>query len=179
MKLDPRIKSVSDILTPFDVERAEQLIGQKGFFANNIDCFGTSDPYCVYGTLTRVFGHKDQTDPYLKMEGGDLYSFFLPESSLKPEEKKPEGKKYRPYTPQEFCDKFQIGQPIKFRNKGDAGSEQYGDLQGLWYKRCDGKTIAYAIIESSGYALDELFNDFEWRGLFKRDFEPFGVEVEE
>lgn len=87
MKLDPRIKSVSDILTPFDVEKAKEFIGQKGFFANDIYCFRAGEPYCVYGTLTRVYGHQDQTDPYLKMEGDDLYSFFLPESSLKPEEK--------------------------------------------------------------------------------------------
>ena len=86
MKLDPRIKSVSDILTPYDTEKAEQFIGQKGFFANSIDYFREGEPHCVYGTLTRVFGHKDQTDPFLKMEGGDLYSFFIPESSLKPEE---------------------------------------------------------------------------------------------
>ena len=86
MKLDPRIKSVSDILTPYDTEKAEQFIGQKGFFANSIDYFREGEPHCVYGTLTRVFGHKDQTDPFLKMEGGDLYSFFLPGSSLKPEE---------------------------------------------------------------------------------------------
>lgn len=121
MKLDPRIKSLSDILTPFDTERAKELIGQKGFFANGIEFFRDGEPHCVYGTLTRVFDHQDQTDPYLKMEGGDLYSFFLPESSLKPEEKKPEEKKYRPYTPEEFCDKFQIGRPIEFKAKETDG----------------------------------------------------------
>ena len=34
MKLDPRIKSVSDILTCFEIERAKQFIGQKGYFAD-------------------------------------------------------------------------------------------------------------------------------------------------
>ena len=177
MKLDPRIKSVSDILTCFDTERAKAFIGENGFFANEINSFGSGASYCRYGALTNVLDDQP-TSPYLK-GSHNSYSFFLPESSLKPEGNKPIEKKYRPYTPEEFCDKFQIGQPIKFRNKGDEGSERYGDLQGLWYKRRDGKTIAYAIIESSGYALDELFNDFEWRGLFKRDFVPFGVEVEE
>lgn len=179
MKLDPRIKSVSDILTPFDVEKAERFERKKGFFANSIDCFRAGGPYCKYGTLLDVFDTPDQADPFQRKEDGNLYSFFIPESSLKPEEKKLKEKKLRPYTPEEFCDKFQIGQPIKFRNKGGEGSAQYGDLQGLWYKRRDGKMVAYAIIGSSGYALDELFNDFEWWPLYEKDFRPFGVEVEE
>ena len=179
MKLDPRIKSVSDILTCFDIERAKRLIRKKGFFANSIDCFRAGEPHCVYGTLLNVFDTPDQADPFQKREDGDLYSFFLPESSLKPEEKKPDEKKYRPYTPEEFCDKFQVGQPVKFRKKDDGESEQDLILHGLWYERRDGKTIAYARLGSHLYALDELFNDFEWRALFKRDFQPFGVEVEE
>ena len=84
MKLDPRIKSVSDILTPYDTEKAEQFIGQKGFFANSIDYFREGTPFCRYGTLINVLD--DQTiSPYLKGRH-DGYLFFLPESSLKPEE---------------------------------------------------------------------------------------------
>ena len=36
MRLDSRIKSLSDILTCFDIEEAKQYIGQKGYFALNI-----------------------------------------------------------------------------------------------------------------------------------------------
>ena len=39
MKLDKRIKALSDILTCFDIEKAKQFIGQKGYFANDLYCF--------------------------------------------------------------------------------------------------------------------------------------------
>ena len=178
MKLDPRIILQTDILTPFDEERAEQFIGQKGFFANDIQCF--ENLYgCRYGVLVNAFAD-DSNDhyynPYQHQDEDLFYPYFIPESSLKPEEKKPDEKKYRPYTPEEFCDKFQVGQPVKFRKKDDGESEQDLILHGLWYERRDGKTIAYGRLGSHLYALDELFNDFEWRALFKKDFEPFGVE---
>lgn len=177
MKLDPSIKSLSDILTPFDTERAKDFIEQKGFFANSIDCFRAGEPYCAYGTLTRVFD--DQDVPYLEGHA-TCYSFFIPESSLKQGSSlKPKEKQYRPFTPEEFCTMFCAGLPVKFRKKGDPESQQDLIMQGIWFSPRDGKTVIYARMGSYLYSFDELFNDFEWRGLFKRDFEPFGVEVEE
>lgn len=173
MKLDPRIKSLSDILTCFDAEKAINLIGQKGYFSDDLYRFDDLR-YLDYGTLTNVDAYDSKTGAFHRREARSYQHFFIPESSLKPKEKK-----YRPYTPEEFCGKFQIGEPIKFRNKGDKGSAGYGDLQGLWYKRRDGKMVAYVIIESSGYALDELFEDYEWYDDAAGDWRPFGVEVEE
>ena len=171
MKLDPRIKSLSDILTPFDTERAERFERKKGFFANSIDCFRAGEPYCKYGTLLDVFDTPDQADPFQRREDGDLYSFFLPESSLIPE-----GKKYRPYTPEEFCDKFQIGQPIKFRLRG---GDEIGNflLIGYWQKQS--KEDAYIYIGRGSYDLEELFENYEWRDDGTGSWVPFGVEVEE
>lgn len=177
MKLDPGIKSVSDILTPFDVEKAKEFIGQKGFFANDIYCFRAGEPYCAYGTLTRVFD--DQDVPYTEGHATG-YLFFIPESSLKPGcSLKPEEKKYRPYTPAEFCATFCAGLPLKFRKKDDPKSEQDLIMQGVWFCPRDGKTVVYARMGSHLYAFDDLLNDFEWRKIYKNDFEPFGMEVEE
>lgn len=174
MKLDPRIKSVSDIFVPTDdAESVEQFIGQKGYFADEMGNFSDL-AHCVYGELISMDPDMVPDRPYACEPNPDReidwYAFYIPESSLKPV------KKSRHYTPEEFCDKFQVGQPVKFRKKDDEESEQDLVLQGLWYKRRDGKTIAYARLGSHLYALDELFNDFEWRALFKKDFEPFGVE---
>ena len=163
MELDPRIKSVSDILTPFDTERAEQLIGQKGFFANGIEFFRDGEPHCVYGTLTRVFGHQDQTDPYLKMEGGDLYSFFLPESSLKPKEKK----KWRPFTLDEFLAKFPLLSQVTFRRKTSEVPQTFCFV---------GYTANGAIILGSDWcSFDVLFADYELKDK-DGNWTPFGVE---
>ena len=169
MKLDPRIKQLSDILTCFDIERAKRLIRKKGFFANSIDCFRAGEPHCVYGTLLNVFDTPDQADPFQKREDGDLYSFFLPESSLKSEEKK-----IRPYTLEEFKDIFPIGKPIKYRERGaEEGRERYLILNGYWKSKDD----MYVYIGPFSYTFEDLCDAYEWEVPFTGDWIPFGAEV--
>ena len=58
MKLDPRIKALSDILTCFDIEEAKQYIGQKGYFTD--DLYRFSDVLsCYHDTLTNVKNNDD------------------------------------------------------------------------------------------------------------------------
>lgn len=170
MELDKRIKSLSDILTCFDVERAKQFMGQKGYFAIALHWFGSVET-CPYGTLEAVFDTEDHTF----RKGHDRgYPYFIPESSLKPIEKK-----YRPYTFMEFTDKFTVGQPIKFRQKGAEGYERYLILNGYQHEQHEARTVTYIYIGSYGYTLDALFNDYEWQEHYTEDFKPFGVEVKE
>lgn len=172
MKLDPRIKSLSDVLTIFDIDRAKEFIGQKGYFADAPQYFDNIKT-CPYGTLEDVFDVVDHT--FRRLEGCDEdYLHFLPESSLKPIEKK-----YRPYTPEEFCNEFDIGERVIFRTKDAPESGHALILQGLWYRQRNGKAITYVRLGPHLYTLDELHNDFEWRTIYKKDFKPFGVEVEE
>ena len=174
MKLDPRIKQLSDILTGSvaDIEKGEQFIGGVGYFANELADFRNLEN-CEHGVLAGSDACLGDY-PYTWHFGGryDTFAFFIPAGALKPV------KKSRPYTPEEFCTNFSLilGQRLHFRKKDDEESEQDLILHGLWYERRDGKTITYARLESHLYALDELFNDFEWRALFKRDFQSFGVE---
>ena len=85
MELDKRIKSLSDILTCFDVKDAGQFLGQEGYFADNIGHYR-----CLacrkYGVLTEI---KDGDCPF-KEGNEDTWCFFIPESRLKLVE--PEGK---------------------------------------------------------------------------------------
>lgn len=164
MKLDSRIKALSDVLTCFDTEKAEQFIGQKGFFANSIDYFREGAPFCAYGTLKRIFDHEDQTDPFLNGEVDELYSFFIPERSLKSAKKK-----YRPFTSaKEFFLKtnFEIGDVIQVRYKENnvechlmlVGGSDYGIMLG-----------------SDNLSFNNLLNQLDlWDGEDK--FIPFGVE---
>ena len=170
MELDPRIKSLSDILTCFDTERAKEFIGQKGFFANDIYCFRAGEPYCAYGTLTHVFDTPDQTDPFQRGDDGDLYSFFLPENRLKPTEKK-----YRPYTLGEFSGKFAIGAPVVFRGKGEQRVVWTAILTGYRQEE-SGATVFIGVYP---YKLDELFKLYERYEDATGSWDPFGVEVEE
>lgn len=167
MKLDPRIKSVSDILTPFDTERAEQFIGQKGYFGIRLVYFSDLKKYCMYGTLAHILANPVQVDPFLKMEGDDQYQFFIPESSLKPIEKK-----YRPYTLEEFMTIFPIGRPIEFKAKETDGVRLRLALLG-YREYSEGANI---YIGPYYYDLEELFEDYEWHEDATGDWVPFGVE---
>lgn len=172
MKLDPRIKSLSDVLTCFDVERAKEFLGEKGYFAGDLYCFTGLLSLNPYGTLANILDDADDT--FQRREDSIYYPYFIPESSLKPIEKK-----YRPYTFMEFTDKFAVGQPIKFRQKGAVGWERYLILNGYQHEQHEGRTVTYIYIGSQGYTLDALFNDYEWQEHYTEDFKPFGVEVKE
>lgn len=169
MKLDPRIKALSDILTCFDLERAIQFIGQKGYFADVISSYQNLANR-TYGTLTHI---KDGDYPF-KEGNHSKWRYFIPECLVKPKEKQ-----YRPYTLMEFNDKFTVGRPIKFREKGREGCERYLILNGYMHEQREGQTFTYIYIGSYPYTLDELFHAYEWQEHYTEDFEPFGVEVEE
>lgn len=178
MELDPRIKSLSDILTCFDTERAKDFIGQKGYFADDLYRFDDLR-YLDYGTLTDVDVYDRKSGAFHRRDANFYQQFFIPECRLRPEEKKPDEKKYRPYTPEEFCATFCAGQKINFRKKDDPESEQSLTAQGIWFSPCYGELVTYARMESHLYSFDALFSDFEWRRYYQKDFVPFGVEVEE
>ena len=167
MELDKRIKSLSDILTCFDIERAKEFLGEKGYFAGDLCCFKDLQQLCAYGILVNVFDDRDDTF----QKGETIYPFFIPKCLLKPKEKQ-----YRPYTFMEFTDKFTVGQPIKFRQKGAEGYERYLILNGYQHEQHEGRTVTYIYIGSQGYTLDALFNDYEWQEHYTEDFKPFGVE---
>lgn len=167
MELDPRIKSLSDVLTIFDIDRAKEFIGQKGYFAIALHWFGNIGT-CPCGTLGDVFNAEERT---FRRNGDRDYPYFIPESSLKPIEKK-----YRPYTLEEFCDEFPIGRPINLRMRGD---DEIGNflLIGYWQKQ--GKEDAYIYIGRGSYDLEELFENYEWHDDATGSWVSFAVEVEE
>lgn len=171
MKLDSRIKSLSDILTCFDVERAKEFLGEKGYFAGDLYYF-TDLGSCTYGTLTDACD--DQAGPFHMREDNAYHQHFIPECSLKSKEKQ-----HRPYTFMEFTAIFTFGRPIKFRQKGAEGYERYLILNGYQHEQHEGRTVTYIYIGSQGYTLDALFNDYEWQEHYTEDFKPFGVEVKE
>ena len=168
MKLDPRIKSLSDILTIFDIERAKEFIGQKGYFADSLYYFDDLES-CYYDTLTDACD--GQGGPFHRRGDVSYQEFFIPESSLKPAEKK-----YRPYTLEEFKDTFPIGKPIKYRERGaEEGRERYLILNGYWKSKDD----MYVYIGPFSYTFEDLCDAYEWEFPFGGDWIPFGVEVEE
>ena len=172
MELDKRIKSLPDVLTGFDIEKAKGFLGEKGYFAGDLYCFTDLVRSCPYGTLANILD--DMDDTFQRGEDSIYYPYFIPEFSLKPKEKR-----YRPYTFMEFTDKFTVGRPIKFRRKGKVGWECYLILNGYRHEQHNDQTITFIYIGSYPYTLGQLFKDYEWQEHYTEDFKPFGMEVEE
>lgn len=172
MELDKRIKSLPDVLTGFDIEKAKGFLGEKGYFAGDLYCFTDLVRSCPYGTLANILD--DMDDTFQMKEDSIYYPYFIPEFSLKPKEKR-----YRPYTFMEFTDKFTVGRPIKFRRKGKVGWECYLILNGYRHEQHNDQTITFIYIGSYPYTLGQLFKDYEWQEHYTEDFKPFGMEVEE
>ena len=172
MELDKRIKSLPDVLTGFDIEKAKGFLGEKGYFAGDLYCFTDLVRSCPYGTLANILD--DMDDTFQRGEDSIYYPYFIPECSLKPKEKR-----YRPYTFMEFTDKFTVGRPIKFRRKGKVGWECYLILNGYRHEQHNDQTITFIYIGSYPYTLGQLFKDYEWQEHYTEDFKPFGMEVEE
>lgn len=168
MKFDPRIKSI-DSIKSFNTNNYDCL-GKFGYFTNSVENFENLDEVrkgiCVFKDGCRFPFHADSIE-------NQKFQFFIPENELLPKEKR-----YRPYTLMEFNDKFTVGRPIKFREKGREGCERYLILNGYMHEQREGQTSTYIYIGSYPYTLDELFHAYEWQVHYTEDFEPFGVEVE-
>lgn len=168
MKYDPRIEDYHNIKC-FASRNNRECLGKFGYFAEDISEFENLDK-CAKGICCFKdgeefpfyrFDHNIRKPTYPKK----AYPLFCPASATKE-------KKYRPYTLREFEDKFHIGVPIRFREKGKVGNERLLILIGYWH---EGKT-AYVYIGPHVYTLDELFNKYEWQSHYTEDYQPFGVE---
>ena len=169
MELDKRIKSLSDILTCFDIEKAKQYVDWKGYFAGKLYCFRDIQR-CDYGTLSDVCD--DQAEVFHMKEYDIHYPFFIPERFLKPTEKK-----CRPLDLDEFKNRFAIGDVIKLRLKDCSvelclmytGNEHQPSEQGDPY--CDSVCLG-----SHSFSMQTLFADYEYYFEVAQKWLPFGVE---
>lgn len=174
MKLDTRIMDGKKPLDCFDTEKAKDYVGKKCYFSDKLFPFANiadnDNRYQIYeGTLLKV--RSDGSDPY-ETDLQRLFSYCLPCEWVTESEEK----KLRPYTFMEFQDKFTVGRPIKFREKGKFGCERYLILNGYWHEMRNGLVTTYIYIGPHSYSLDELFNCYEWQEHYTSDFQPFGVE---
>lgn len=168
MKLDKRVKENALIGHCFNSEELKRFIGQECYFTDNLENFSDLTD-SLKGVLKAV--SPDAVDCYVaeaKVNGSPAefsYAFCLPAVFV---EKKPEEKKYRPYTIEEFCNEgFEI---IVFREK-DCPSREF-HLRYNGYRKCD--NVYKVILGNISYTLSDLFEDFE--RFYNGRWFPFGVE---
>jgi hypothetical protein len=143
----------------------------QSYYTSDFQPFDFSDlDQCTRGTLDAVYD--DSVLPYASKERG--FSFCL--ASVFVEQKQTE---LRPFTLEEFDERFELGKPITFRFKDRIktfylpyiGSEYVSETEDD--PDDDGVHLgAYAI------SLQDLFNDYEYRVGDGDEWRPFGVEEE-
>ena len=175
MELDKRFKVLP--FCCFNAERCEKYINNlKGYFANRISCFSDINS-CKYGTLESVLD--DQQESFYMSETEESFSFFIPECFVKPKEKQ-----YRPYTLNEFLDKYTVCANIRIRQR-DRTYQYFGKLIGYGFPtdpntgKQNGDSDAIVCIGGYSFKLTELFTDYEQYDNMKDIWVPCGVEVEE
>lgn len=178
MKLDKRIKKVTDIKTPFseDFEKLSNYIGFNVYGADDVNHFHNLEA-CFFGALKHVY-NDDSNYPFVIASGrpGDAmpFRFMILEKDLESKEKKE--KKYRPYTGEEFIATFIMGDVMIFRPKKNRSFEYHVMCNG--YELDNGAITPILGMES--YQLEELFEDYEYLTFENgKSWVPFGVEVEE
>ena len=171
MKLDPRIKSI-DFIRCFNTNNYDCL-GKFGYFTKFVENFDDLDKI-----RKGVCGFKDGSCfPFY--EGDQSFQFFIPEFSLKPKEKN-----YRPYTLNEFLDKYTVCANIRIRQR-DRTYQYFGKLIGYGFPtdpntgKQNGDNDAIVCIGGYSFKLTELFTDYEQYDNMKDIWVPCGVEVEE
>lgn len=110
MELDKRIKEGKRPLTCYDIEEAEKYIGKSCFVCSSYDCFHDLD--LLRPTILREV--EDCEIPF-HHDSDKQGEFCLPAEWVKEPEKK-----YRPYSLNEFLERYKIGSTVTFRLKKDG-----------------------------------------------------------
>lgn len=109
MKLDPRIIEGKKPLTCFDIDEARMYVGEKCYISNEYDFFRNLDL-----TQQKILDGVEDCEAPFHYDQDKQAEFCLPCDWVKPEE--PE-KKYRPYSLNEFLERYKIGETVTFRFK--------------------------------------------------------------
>ena len=167
MKLDSRIKDILYIADCFTTDNYQKYIGTECYMTDFIDRFRDLS-MCKKAVLTRIADGLDS--PYVHDE---VYFRFC-RASVFVEQKQTE---LRPFTLEEFSERFEYGEYITFRLK-DRTRSFCVPYNGNEYRSeteddpdDDGVHLgAYAI------SLQDLFNDYEYYIEDGEQWLPFGVE---
>ena len=116
MELDKRIIDGKKPLTCFDAEQAMQFIGKQCYFSDEATDFMDLDKADkVLNFRTAVLQHIWNEVEDCFGDNSDDFRFILPCEWV--EEKKEPEKKYRPFSLNEFLERYKMGNTVTFRLK--------------------------------------------------------------
>lgn len=168
MKLDIRIKSISDIFTCTNMEEAKQFIGKRGYFADCMISFEDLSQRELYN-LDRI---DDEEIPFVS--SNVHWRYFLPVDKLKSEEIK-----YVPLqTTHDLGDaNLYLGNIINFVNTKFLDVVHRAVINEVTYDD-NTKELIDITLGNTTYSFESLFNNYQI--LDSNDkWVPFGKRVEE
>lgn len=171
MELDKRIIKGKKPLDCFDSEYAKQFIGKKGFVADELDQFCDLNKMDET-TLKNVW----QNNSYCFVAFLTAYKHFLPSEWLKPEEPEKPEKKWRPFTLDEFIDRFdlEVGTRVfLIRSKTTPVNQRRLLLTGIIQDK--DPCVCGVYLGGCYFTFSDLFDMYDVR-FGEKDWQPFGVE---
>lgn len=154
-----------DVYSVLNAEDASQYVGEKGYFANTLSALKDK----VYKNILSTLDDVNQLNDYpFITDTEECYLFFLLEDKVKEIEEK----KWRPFTLEEFLNKFSIGLKISYRNKNKKFSA-YMLFVGYFESEVTREPII--MIGLTGYSLDDFFKKYEYLDEHG-EWQPFGVK---
>ena len=154
-----------DVFSIFNPLEAKEYIGSEGYFAYTLSELQER----VENNFTCLLEKIDEeiVAPYMN-DYKKRFSLFLPANKVIKVEKK-----WRPFSPTEFEERFKIGQVVTFRSRGS-------DYHGKWLYEgyATGGTLSdrYVLYLGARFSLEELFNDYEYQDA-DGNWRRFGVEA--
>lgn len=161
MELDKRILEGKKPLDCFDIDKAEQFIGKKGYFCDHIS--GFTDISNLSESVLRDIT-PDENDCEVYKTNCTSWEYFLPEEWVKEPEKK-----YRPFTLDEFVNQYSLGDEVIMRSK-----DSFTNRHVLFTEYEEGKSRDDVRLGQYWYTFMILFNSYEL--YIDGEWKPFGVE---
>ena len=172
--LDPKIKQGKKPLTGFDLDEAQDFIGEDGFFSDSVTGFVTLN-FTRQGTLLGIA--TDENYPFLSGDNDNTYRYFLPKEWATDIEPEPE-KVWKPYNIETWKTQYDFGDAVEYRRKNPKGTQAIVRVVAyLGYSDNNGKIMI--LLGDTWFEFDELFRDFEIRDYrynknHKVEYRPFG-----
>ena len=159
MDLDSRIKDRAYIFDCFSVDEVKKYIGQVCYLSNDIAKFSDLDN--VDFDVLKYIGKG-------YFFGGDKqYMFCLPFEFVKEKEKG-----YKPFDPETFEKRYNVGSVIKFRGKYRGRLEYKAIVEATTFNEKTKELFVW--LRGVIYTLGELFEGYE---LFENgEWKPFGIK---
>ena len=170
MELDKRIKEGKRPLNCFDTEQAKQFIGKKCYFSDEARDFmnldkADGDTLFYVAELQNIW----TAEEYCFADNSNDWRFILPLEWVGEEKKEPE-KKYRPFSLNEFLNRYRFGNTVYFRR---IGYKEVKCAMFVEYVIGESPEENQIVLGNIRYTLAYLFKNHE---LSLEDiWQPFGV----